>query len=491
MTRLCLNTPDCAAPDKPLAIIEIRGGKRLVTAINPIALARGIMPGQRLTDAKAIVPDLVTVAADREADEAALTALSRWAQRFTPSTAANPPGGLWLDITGCAQLWGSERRLVETLMHQLERRGIPCRAAIADTFGAAWAFARRAERYHILPAGGHRDLLPHLPLNALRLGPQTQAGLRRLGLKTIGEAMALPRSALAGRFEDLLPRLDQALGEAPETVAFTQPPTPWFESLAFADFIMTPEDLRRTLEALAQKLCRRLGKAGQGGKRFEACFFGADNSIQRIGIATSLPNRDANGLAKLLAAKLEAVDPGFGVEVVTLLASRIEALPEQQIGMDHSRDDRAALAPLIDKLGNRLGFENVWRIALSESHWPERSIIKVAPLAKPSRRVWPNGWARPIRMLSRPEPIDVVAETPDRPPRQFRWRRVLRKVRRAEGPERIAPEWWQGEDGVAPRQIRDYYRVEDESGARFWVYREGLYQGGEPPPRWYIHGFLA
>ncbi len=491
MTRLFLSTPDCAAPDKPLAIIATTGSKRQVSAINAAALKRGVMPGQRLTDAKAILPDLVTVAADPEADEAARTALSRWAQRFTPSTAANPPGGLWLDITGCARVWGGERRLVETLLHQLEKRGIPCRAAVADTFGAAWAFARRAERYHILPQGGHRDLLPGLPLKALRLSHETQAGLRRLGLKTIREVMALPRTTLTGRFEDLLPRLDQALGDAPETVAFAQPPTQWFETLTFADFIMTPEDLQRATAALAKKLCRRLGEAGLGGRRFEAGFFGADNSIQHVTVATSLANRDAPGIAKLLSAKLETIDPGFGIEVVTLRASRIEALPERQITMDAQAGDRIALSPLIDKLGNRLGFGNVWRFALQESHWPERSVTRTAPLADPSGRVWQSGAARPIRLLSRPELIDVTASIPDNPPRQFRWRRVLRKIRRAEGPERIAPEWWQEPEGGKPRQVRDYYRIEDESGARFWVYREGLYVNGAPPPRWFIHGFLA
>jgi protein ImuB len=491
ITRLCLTTPDCAAPDKPLAIVATSGSKRQVSAINRSALHRGVLPGQRVTDAKAIVPDLVTVAADVAADEAALEALSRWAQRFTPSTAPNPPGGLWLDITGCAKVWGGERRLVETLLNQLEKRGIPCRAAIADTFGAAWAFARRAERYHILPPGGHRDLLPGLPLKALRLSPDTMAGLRRLGLKTLTEVMALPRAVLTGRFPDLLPRLDQAFGDAPETVAFTQPPTQWFETLTFADFIMTPEDLQRAIAALARKLCRRLAESGQGGRRFEVRFFGADNSIQQIAVATSLPNRDAPGIAKLLSAKLEGIDPGFGIEVVTLQAARIEALPERQVAMDQRTGDRASLSPLIDKLGNRLGFNNVWRFALHESHIPERSAVRVAPLAEPSRRVWQNGWARPIRLLSRPELIDVTASVPDNPPKQFRWRRVLRKIRRAEGPERIAPEWWQEQAGEKPSEIRDYYRIEDESGARFWVYREGLYADGAPQPRWFIHGFLA
>jgi protein ImuB len=315
--------------------------------------------------------------------------------------------------------------------------------------------------------------------------------LRRLGLKTIGQVLALPRAELPARFDDLLLRLDQAMGDVPEAIAFMRPPSPWFSSLAFADFIQTPEDLQRAIEVLAERLCRRLAEAGRGGKRFEVRFFGADNSIQAIAIATSLASRDPKSIARLMTPKLETIDPGFGIEVVTLRASRIEALPEQQIAMDHRRDNLAAVAPLIDKLGNRLGFNNVWRCALAKSHVPERSVTRIAPLAAQVERTWQNGWARPIRLLSRPEPIEVIASVPDAPPRQFRWRRVLRRVHRAEGPERITPEWWHDEAPDETRQLRDYYRLEDESGARFWVYREGLYLDGAPPPRWFLHGFLA
>jgi protein ImuB len=489
ITRLSLTSPDCAAPDRPLAVVSVQGSKRRILTINRMAHERGVMAGQRLADAKAVAPDLVTVAADHEADNAALRALSRWAQRFTPSTAANAPGALWLDITGCARLWRGERRLVETLIEQLSARGIPCRVAVADTFGAAWGFARCTDRCHILPPGRHRGLLADLPLGALRLEAETLASLRRMGLATIGQVMALPRAQLAKRFADLLPRLDQALGDAPEAIAFEQPPSPWFESATFADFISTPEDMRRAIDLLAGRLCRRLAEAGRGGKRFEARFFGADNSIQRIDIATSLAGRDAKAIVRLLAPRLETIDPGFGIEAVTLRASRVEAITDQQISLEGRSDTLADIAPLIDKLGNRLGFDNVWRCAVAESHLPERSVAQIAATAAPQRQVWQNGGARPIRLLSRPELIEVTAAIPDYPPRQFRWRRVTHKVRRAEGPERLAPEWWL-ERGEQPAEARDYYRVEDECGARFWLFRDGRYDeaGGS---RWYIHGFLA
>jgi protein ImuB len=490
ITRLSLTSPDCAAPDRPLAVVAVHGSKRRILTVNRIAHERGVMLDQRLADAKAIAPDLVTVTADREADNAALGALSRWAQRFTPSTAANAPGGLWLDITGCARLWRGERRLIEALIEQLSARGIPCRAAVADTFGAAWAFARCTDRYHILPPGGHRDLLPDLPVGLLRLEAETLAGLRRMGVKTIGQVMAVPRAQLARQFSDLLPRLDQAMGDVSEAIAFEQPPSPWFESAAFANVITAPKDLQGSVDLLAARLCQRLAEADQGAKRFEVRFFGADNSIQSISAVIPLAGHDARTIATMLAARLETIDPGFGIEVVTLRASRVESLAERRIAMEGRGGGLANIAPLIDKLGNRLGLNNVWRFAMTESHGPERSVTQAAAMAAPQQQVWQNGWARPIRLLSRPEPIEVTAALPDYPPRQFRWRRVTRRIRHAEGPERAAPEWWQEPKDKAPAKIRDYYRVEDESGARYWVYRDGDYSdpGG---PRWYIHGFLA
>jgi protein ImuB len=83
-----------------------------------------------------------------------------------------------------------------------------------------------------------------------------------------------------------------------------------------------------------------------------------------------------------------------------------------------------------------------------------------------------------------PESAIVLAAVPDGPPMRFTWRRVARRVAKAQGPERIAPEWWRlGEKDAQPR---DYYTVEDDKGRRYWLYREGLY--GEGEPKWFVHG---
>ena len=100
---------------------------------------------------------------------------------------------------------------------------------------------------------------------------------------------------------------------------------------------------------------------------------------------------------------------------------------------------------------------------------------------------------RPLRLLDPPERVEALAEIPDGPPVRFRWRRVLHAVRKAEGPERIAPEWWRVRDdgSHAAALTRDYFRIEDEAGRRFWLYREGLFGRETAAPRWYLHGLFA
>ena len=319
--------------------------------------------------------------------------------------------------------------------------------------------------------------------------------MRRVGLDRVENLAGLSRASLTRRYgPTLVRRLDQALGAVEETIDFLRPEISWFERLAFAEPIATPEDLARTLALLAERLCRRLAGAAKGGARFEAAFHRVDGRVERIAIATALAARDAQRLARLLGEKLERVDPGFGIEVATLAAGRVAALPPTQPSLATGAESRQGdLALLVDTLGNRIGFERVWRAAPRESHLPERAVARVPPLAARRGITWPADRPRPVRLLGRPEPIEAVAPVPDDPPVMFRWRGVLRRVRRAEGPERIAFEWWRqpAPAGRAePDLVRDYYRVEDEEGGRFWIYRAGLY-APDRRARWFLHGLFG
>ena len=527
--------PRLARPHEPLALLEKHGNIRRIAALDEPAIRAGLYLHQPLADALAVCPKLVCADAEPDAVQEALMALAVWAQRYSPATAPALPCGLWLDITGCAHLWGSEDGLAEDLIARLEARGIKARAAIASTFGAAYALAHHAKHYLIVPPqpnpfpGGEREqatpvatasLLAPLPVERLRIGEETASVLRKLGLFTIGQVQRLPRAGLARRFPDLLPQLDKALGLAAEPIEFLRPPSPWVERLRFAEPISAPEDLERSTLKLLNMLCARLQAERQGGQRFEVGFFRCDGSVQTEAVSTAHPVRDAARVFRLFREKFGLIDPGFGIEVAALTATHVEPLEAQQTNiMRKSAACAEELAVLIDALQNKLGEGRVYRLAACESYIPERAVKRAAPLessswpgsTRPSkaknkglRNRSPDGRLegghdnslslhmaeRPVRLFQRPHPIDVTAAIPDAPPMLFRWRKVVHRIVRADGPERISPEWWRGNGKTADDRVRDYYRVESAHGMRFWVFREGIY-GGERPPRWYLHGVFA
>ena len=477
--------------EQPLALIATERGVRRLYAIDPAAAALGLYVGQKATDAMALVPELATAEADPGGDLASLEALTHWCVRYSPAVATDPPDGLFLDITGVAHLWGGEAAMLDDLLARLAGQGIRARAAIAGSAGAAWALARCGEDRTVVAPGEEAEALASLPVTALRLEPQTAAQLARLGLARIGQIASLPRAQLARRFgQATLTRLDQALARAEEALVFSRPPTPWFARLAFAEPISAPEDLARASRDIAQRLCARLLAEGQGASRFELAFHRLDGRAERLSIGLSLHGRSPGAIARLFAPMLETVDPGFGIEVVTLAATGVEVLPEREIRLEAIGEIAAedGIAPLVDRLANRLGESRVWRAGAYPSHIPERAVVRRAPFAPAAEAAWPTDRPRPVRLFARPEPIEAMARVPDDPPVFFRWRGQLRRVRRSEGPERLAEEWWRRPPGeTGPAHVRDYYRVEDETGARYWLFRAGLY-GADVTPRWWLHG---
>jgi protein ImuB len=468
---------------------------RKLAAVDRAAAAEGLFVGQKATDAMALVPGLVTAEAEPEADAAALTALVDWCVRFSPAVASYGEDGLFLDIEGVAHLWGGEVELVDDFRTRLARNGLFFRCAVADTPGAAWALAHHGkDAVVVAPPNGHAHLLAHLPPAALRLEPEAAAQMERLGLRLLCQVIGLPRAPFARRFgAAAMLRLDQALGRAKEALTFRRPPNPWFARLAFFEPISALEDLERVAFDVAAKLCERLEREGQGARRFELSFHRVDGKALPLTVGLSLAGRDPARIAKLFKPKLETVDPGFGIEVVTIIAEDVEPVSGRQVRLDMAREAAVedGLAPLVDRLVNRLGGERVWKARPVESHIPEQSAAPVAALTPAAGR-WNPEAPRPLRLFRRPEPLEfVTAPHPDDPPGQFRWRKRLHRILRAEGPERIGAEWWRERDidDVSIFQVRDYYRVEDQDGARFWVYREGLENDGQA--RWFMHGLFG
>jgi protein ImuB len=467
------------------------GGARRLAAVDDLAQSLGLYPGQKAADAAALVPNLATADHDPEADAESLEALADWCVRFSPAVAGDAPDGLFLDVSGVDLLWGGEAQLAHELEGRLADNGIPARLAIADTAAAAWALARFDPQ--ACPSGCQAAKLAPLPVAALRLEEADVAQLARLGLRTIGQVMGLPRGPLTRRFgPGVLLRLDQALGRLPQALKYRRPISPWAARLAFAEPITAPEDLARVADDLARMLCAQLQTAGRAARRFELSYHRLDGKSLTVEAGLALAGRESSALLRLLLPKLETLDPGFGIESATIQADDVQVLDMVQIHLDPSQAEAdAAVAPLVDRLTNRLGADRVWRASPVQSHAPERAVSRSEPLAGARGAGWDPSRPRPLRLFVRPEPIEALAALPDAAPARFQWRGLWRRVRCAEGPERIAQEWWR----LAPEQtsvaaVRDYYRVEDETGGRFWLFRAGLY-GGEIPPRWWLHGVFG
>jgi protein ImuB len=487
----------------PFALVTHGPHGLTLSALNDAARAAGLRYHQSHADACAILPDLASAPAEPERDLDALHRLALWAERFSPCVAIDTlmPGheGLFLDMTGAAHLFGGETALLAEICRCFVAAAIPARLALADTPGAAWALARFAGRDRtIAPAGDTRAALAALPVAGLRLEPPALALLRRFGLNRIGDLYAMPRAGLARRFQGeaglcVVERLDQALGIAAEPLIAARPAPIYRAWMGFAEPVIDMDGVAQRLPELAHALAGQLERDAAGIRRLALVGFRADGRVTEFEVGFSAPTATPAHMLRLLQEKgLEWLDLGFGIDALMLSALQTEPLrPRQGEMQDHGEAvSSAALAGLIDRLQARLGEGVVRRPVPRESWLPERSEIWVrADPRAPQMPLPGDERLRPILLFDPPEPVRDVIGLPDERPARFVWRRVARRVAKAEGPERLGPEWWRDPSG----QVRDYYRVEDEEGHRYWLYREGTYGAvdTERAVRWWLHGVFA
>ena len=486
-------SPANAGEEWPLVTIRRDGQRIVLAAACPAAQALGLHPGMPLTQARAMMSGLAIRPADPKGDAADLDRLARHAARhWTPLVMAVPGEGLWLDIGASAHLFGGEERFARRVLRLCRRLGLTARIAIAGTAAAAHALAKCAEEpLTFCPPGQESEALTPLPLSALRFGPDLVAAARRLGIETIGTLSAMPRAPLVRRFgKEILSRLDEALGRGADPfdpVRFVELPG---VSLRLVEPITTAEAIEQVLGDLVGAFVAVLEQKGVAARRIALIASRVDGAEQRLEIGTATPTRDAAHLHRLLSMKVERIDPGFGIEEMRLVGARIQPLdPAAIAGALSGEPPVPDLAPLVDRLATRLGERRSFRIGALESDVPERACVPVPPLTSPEP--WRDRWPRPARLLARPERIEnVVALLPDGAPRRFTWRGRSYRVARADGPERIHGEWWRR--SAEAEAVRDYFQVEDEEGARFWLYRRG--DGFDPRTgdlSWHLQGLFG
>ena len=482
------------AGSNPGATVQRVGNSAFLAALDRTARERGLRSGMTLASARAICPDLTALPHDPDGDRARLYELALWCDRFTPLVAVDGVDGLMLDTAGCDPLFETDTEPGEAVLIRQARDGLAAlgfeaSAALASTSGAAAALARYGGRkeWHVAPDAKLSDVLSDLPVTALSavepgLAQDVFDGLVRVGLRRIGDLVGLPRAALAARFGlALASALDKALGQAPRPIAPRPIRPPYRVRLRFPDPIGDTPDIEAALHRLLDRLCRRLGDEGRGCRRLDWTLYRADRTEQSLTIGTARPARDPDRLFRLFAEKLKTVEPGYGVDSMLLAATGVEACAAAQedgIGAVTGYD-RTALETVIDRLGNRLGADNVFRLAPVDSHLPDRAQTRTVALSDKSPSPWPTGRDRPLRLFNAPYPIEDLGGHSFR---IFGRRTALRLLR---GPERIAPEWWR-KDAFWAGGARDYYDVEDETGRRFWIYSEA----GNRPVRWYLHGLF-
>ncbi|EGD58753.1 hypothetical protein Y88_0811 [Novosphingobium nitrogenifigens DSM 19370] len=465
-------------------------------------MAAGAQPGMLLADARALCPHLVVHPSDPPGDRAFLENLALWAQRWGPWSALDLPDGLVVDVTGVAHLFGGEAALLADAAASFAGRGLTVRLAVAPTAGAAWGLAHYGpDRTSLSADAGVLKGLAPLPVAALRLDADVVLLLERLGLKRIGDLAEIGRAALARRFRDRrspaanpLMRLDQLLGRMPEPILpVLAAPLPMVQQ-RLMEPVRHRALLDRVVEDLACALVRRLEEQGQGARRLDLALWKVDGDVLFRRLELAAPTRDPAHMTRLFAGKLDDLDAGFGIELVRLAAPWAEPLALTQSDLDAAAQTHGtSLAACIDRLSMRLGAEAVRTPVPHASHMPERAQRWAPPLGNVAlqegleKGIVPSG--RPLKLLDRAEPIAVIYEAPDGLPRLFRWRGHVHEIARAEGPERIAPEWWREKGGA---RLRDYYRIEDSAGRRYWIYRRGLPGDGRGgAPEWFLQGLCA
>ncbi|MEE4317455.1 MAG: DUF6504 family protein [Erythrobacter sp.] len=510
--RLALAPEDRIAADSvPTALVaETAHGPRIAAA-NDAGLAAGARPGMLLADARVLCPQPAVAPSDPAGDLAALEKLALWAQRWGPWSALDPPDGVLVDVTGAAHLFGGEDALLTDVSCSFARQGLTVRAALAPTAGAAWALAHFAPAGTILvPDEDPLPLLADLPVAALRLDEDVLTVLRRLGIKRLGELAgvsgigddpqheAAARDALRRRFRgrhspaaNPLLRLDQLLGKVPEPLLpVLARPQPMVQR-RLLEPIRHRNLLDRVVRDLAEDMVRALEARGEGARRLELGLWRVDGEVLVRRIELAAATREADHMIRLFATRLDDVEAGFGIEVIQLRSSWSEPLALSQADLDSAAERHGtSLAACVDRLAVRLGTRAVTRPVARASHIPERAQGWQAPFdpLPPVQGMLPFN-VRPLKLFDRPEPIAVLYASPDGYPQRFRWRGAVRDVVRVEGPERIAPEWWR-ERSTA--RLRDYYRIEDETGRRYWIYRQGLADDGRGGvPEWFLQGLFA
>ncbi len=485
----------------PLVVVSKVNNAMRIAALDRKATAANLTQGMALADARAMLPTLKVVRENEAGDRKLVERIADWCDRYTPFVSILGSRELLLDITGASHLFGGERAMLDQICAALRKQGFAARGALAGNTPAARALAHYRDGA-IVPPGEEATALAELPIDALNFDPATTHAFHRAGLKTIGQASRRKRSELNARFgAGVVARFDHALGQREKPISPRLPLPDYRAEQRFAEPVVTEDVILETLKSLAATLGSVLGERGEGARQLEASFFRADGKVQHLTIETGTPTRDAAVIGRLFREKLAALadplDPGFGFDLIRLSATRAERAEARAIELDADAEAEKEVRFLIDRLAARFGAQNVLAFQPNESNIPEAAWVALPAqqAASPSQKSWrrisqpQEAPRRPLRMFARPEPVSMLRSVTDNAYGRFTWRNATHEIVRLEGPERIAMEWWRHQ---VQQPTRDYYRIEDSEGRRFWLYQDGVQERDFcEQPRWFLQGVFA
>ncbi|TAE08135.1 MAG: DNA polymerase Y family protein [Bacteroidetes bacterium] len=473
----------------PIVLYQTVKNRMVVTHYNRLAQQNGITLGMPLADARAILPSLLVLQEPAENAATILPNIAQWFIRYSPEIAICEPDKIIINASGCCHLWGGSQAYVQHIQNRLTVLGYTIRLALAGTIGMAWAQCVYGASGTVIPNGQERQALASLPPQALRIPTAVVGKLYNLGIHSIQALSVLPPYTLRRRFgAGVMQQLYYALGTLPEPFVPIQPVHTYKEFLYCLEPIVTATGIEIAFKNLIEKLCTALQKNGVGIRTCVCQCFRVDGKVQTVQIACTKATVNQVHIFKLLELHISSIEPALGIELFTLHATQVEAYVPMQDQFFHAHAysiESDAVAQLLDTIANKIGKNTIALYQPAQHYWPERSIQATTQPTNEVATPWLKLQNRPTILLSKPVPIGVTAPVPDYPPMNFKYQGKLHKITRADGPERIEQEWW-----LQTGEHRDYYYVEDEHGARYWLFRLGHYDA-QKNNQWFLHGYCA
>jgi protein ImuB len=458
---------------KPLAVIEQHKNTQRVLCCNSQAGAWGIEPGLSVSTALALCSELLLLPRQPEQEQQQLQQLALLCYRFSPVITVHSDCGLWLEISGCYTLFKGYNSLLQQLRNSLQKQRVTAVNGMGSNPLAAQLTCQTKFETELPGTKQLKQRLHSTALSKLNTSTRQQQSFKQLGLNTVGELLALPRSALSRRFDtQLMLNIAQLNNDKPFNAPRFQPANSFRDLIQNPQGIFNKESLLFPMKTLLQNLCHYLMARHCYCQEIKWQFEPLIGEPAQMHIQLSGSQNNWSSLLMLSRLQLERLELPRSIEQIVLFSEQFIEAPQGMVNLDLLGDNSGAQRSdeLIDSLNARLGIEALSQPVLNQDYLPEQASTLATPGKQPEIASYGRAKApQPLWLLTEPAAVQVRNQ-------QLYWHQPLSII---SGPERLCGNWWQGE------QQRDYYLACDSKGARYWLFRETSNQ------RWFVHGLFS